>query len=146
MHVMWCNVTDITSRTKPALWPYRSVHCIKRNVWLKGRMNLCLSCEVMKFRTECRVWSCPAVCLLRLGGFMSESARMPQVSHAEGRADSTGLCTQQVMLAQVHWASLILGSAESATGHSRAVIMELKAALRKIRFKSARELSFGINL
>lgn len=94
----------------------------------------CLSCEVMKFRNECCVWSCPTVCLLRLGRFTSESAWMPQVSYIEGQVDSTGLCTQQVMLAQVHWAALILRSAESATGHSRAMIKRLKAALRRIHF------------
>lgn len=129
-----CFVWAWLLRTRPALCPHRSVHCIKQNVWLKWKMNLCLSCEVMKFRADCCVWSRPAVCLLRLGEFASESAWVLQVSYSEGRPDSAGLCTPLGMLAQVRRAALILGSAESLTGHSRAVITELKAALRKICF------------
>lgn len=72
--------------------------------------------------------------LLRLDGFTSESVWVLQVTYTEGRSDSKGLCTQQVMLTQVHGAALILGSAESPTGHSRAVIMKLKAALKMIFF------------
>lgn len=69
--------------------PFRSVHCIKWSVGLKGKTNLFLSSEVMKFRAECCFWSCPPVCLLRLGVFASESVQVPQVSHAEGLSDSS---------------------------------------------------------
>lgn len=76
--------------------------------------------------------------------FASESVQVPQVSHAEGLSDSAALCTQQVMLAQVHRAALIHGSAESPAGHPIAVIIRLKGNVSVLSSKAftATENSF----
>lgn len=65
------------------LYSLLALHCIKQVFWLKWNLNLCLSCEVIKFRAELCVWSCQAVCLLRLGSFTSESTWVLQVNYTQ---------------------------------------------------------------
>lgn len=99
----------------------------------------CFSCEVMKLGAECCVWSCPAACFVE-AGWVHVWVVLGATGHLHrGTPWQHNLCTQQVMLTQVHWAALILGSAESPTGYSRAVIMKLNAALEMICFSQSEQ-------
>lgn len=75
--------------------PHHAGHCIASNE-KPQRKHDGLSCGVMRFGAECCVWSPPAVCLLRIGVGS-------QVSYCEVWPYSTGLCTQQVTVAQVRF-------------------------------------------